>query len=149
MNEWLAEGFRYDLWANRVWAEALGPVEGIERANSTATWPDFPVGDPLTRAREVFLHIFFAERIWLARCGRDLVLDGGPEAWTQALCDGWIAEVGRHELDERIDYRNTRGEAQDMTFGEIVAHVLRHSAYHRGQLREIFQAIRPDDIPQT
>ena len=149
MREWLAEGFRYDLWANRVWAEALGPLDGTEALRRAGPWPDFPTGNPLERARDVFFHTLWVERVWLVRCGGELAFEGGPEEWTQALCDGWIAEIGRHELCERIDYRNLSGVAQSMTFGEIVAHVLRHGAYHRGQLREIFEAVRPGNVPQT
>ncbi len=149
MDDWLAKNFGYDLWANRVWAEALGPLDGLPALNRPGPWPDFPTGDPLLRAREVFLHVLWVERVWLVRCGGNLDWEGGPEGWTQALCDAWIAEVKRHEMDERIAFHNFRGEAMEMTFGEIVAHVLRHGAYHRGQLREIFEAIRPGDVPQT
>jgi uncharacterized damage-inducible protein DinB len=149
MNDWLADGFRYNLWANRVWAEALGSFDDPSPVFIPGPWPDFPKGDPLERARDVYLHILFAERIWLDRCGGSVALEGGPTEWTQELCDAWIAQLSDHALDERIDYHNTLGAPQHKTFGEIVAHVLRHGAYHRGQLREIFEAIRPDDSPQT
>ena len=36
-------------------------------------------------------------------------------------------------FDEKIDYRNSKGEPFSSRVEDIITHVLIHSAYHRGQ----------------
>ncbi len=38
------------------------------------------------------------------------------------------------ELERVVGYRNSRGEPWTSTVGDVVTHVVIHSAYHRGQV---------------
>jgi uncharacterized damage-inducible protein DinB len=37
-------------------------------------------------------------------------------------------------LDDKVEYRNSKGESWSSRVEDILAHVLLHSAYHRGQI---------------
>ena len=37
-------------------------------------------------------------------------------------------------LDDKVEYRNSKGESWSSSVEDILAHVLLHSAYHRGQI---------------
>ena len=38
------------------------------------------------------------------------------------------------DLSQTVTYKNTKGEAWSSSIGDILTHVLMHSAYHRGQI---------------
>jgi uncharacterized damage-inducible protein DinB len=42
-------------------------------------------------------------------------------------------------LAEGVGYRNTKGEFWTSTMGDILTHVIIHSAYHRGQIASAVQ----------
>jgi hypothetical protein len=140
MREWLTDGFRFDLWANRLWLAALGltprPSDLIS-LNGPGPWPDFPTENPADRARDVFVHMLFVQRIWLERCGLPTKLSGDIEQWMESLNDGWLAEIEARSPEDRIAFRTFSGTPFERSFGEIARHVIDHGTYHRGQLREI------------
>jgi uncharacterized damage-inducible protein DinB len=96
-------------------------------------------------------HVAAAERLWLHR------LEGDPEpvvVWPeQSLLETAAALAGLDErwaaffdaltperLDEAIAYTNTKGERWTNTVGDILTHVVTHSAYHRGQVATALRA---------
>lgn len=148
MRDWLIESFDYDLWANRIWAERLN-IRADDRllglGNSVGPWPDFSGGED--RAREVFCHIVWASRTWLRRIGREIAFEGyDPAQWLQSTHDGWINELQTRDLNERVQYFNSRGQSGIRSIAEMARHVADHGTYHRGQLREI---CRGQDFPET
>lgn len=46
----------------------------------------------------------------------------------------FINNITDNDLDNVIDYTNTKGEKFKSTLKEILTHLLLHSAYHRGQI---------------
>jgi uncharacterized damage-inducible protein DinB len=142
MREWLIDGFGYDRWANLKWVEALTAIDPVvtsaetfARAAAPGPWPDFPHGP--TRAQEIFLHLIWAQRIWLERCGCSVAPDGADATeWIEALHDAWIRELRDQDPEERIAYQNFSGQANERSRCEIALHVINHGTYHRGQIRE-------------
>jgi len=147
MREWLLESFKYDHWANRIWADWLAIVADerlLELGNRQAALPDFPEGP--ARANEVFCHSVWANAVWLRRIGEDILFEGyDPAQWLETILAGWMRVFQTRDLDERIEYCNFRGEPGNLSISEIARHVMDHGAYHRGQLREICDG---RDFPQ-
>jgi uncharacterized damage-inducible protein DinB len=120
--------FSYDAWANR---EVLSAIRATQSENE--------------RALELMSHIVAAERLWLERLEqKPQSLPVWPKAdldWCEAqaaeLKQLWAEHLGRipkDDLARRISYKNTKGETWTNTIGDILTHVVLHSAYHRGQI---------------
>jgi uncharacterized damage-inducible protein DinB len=124
----------WDGWANR---------EAIASLRSAKT--------PPARALHFMSHIAATERLWLGRLRQDpapvvvwpaLTLDqcaAEVEAMTRAWA-GFLDEPEGADLDRGVAYRNSQGEAWTSTVGDILTHVVSHSAYHRGQVASELRA---------
>ena len=127
-----ARMLHYDGWAN---AETLASL----RAGAPAA------------AQRWLAHIVGSECLWLGR------LTGQPSdmaVWPELELDAIEAQLGRlakawpaylaglaaEDLDEGIGYRNSRGEFWSSTVGDILTHLVTHSAYHRGQIAAAVRA---------
>ena len=53
---------------------------------------------------------------------------------------GFLDEPEGADLDGGVAYRNSQGEAWTSTVGDILTHVVSHSAYHRGQVASELRA---------
>jgi uncharacterized damage-inducible protein DinB len=125
--EHLRRQFAYDTWANR---EVLAGLKA-------STQP--------TRPRQLLAHILSAERLWLERIrNQPQSLPVWPD-FTIAQCETQIDEMARlwqdflsqlsdAALAQNVTYKNTKGEPWTNTVEDILAHVMLHSAYHRGQI---------------
>ena len=120
--------FAYDDWANRQCLSAMQAA----RLVSSAT-----VGR--------MAHILSAEKLWFERLRHESPsLPVWPIASIQdclALADK-MADCWRNFLtpfepdafDEKVEYRNSKGEPWSSRVEDVLTHVLMHSAYHRGQI---------------
>ena len=124
--------FDYDAWANREVLDRLG-------------------GSAPERAVTLAAHIVAADRLWLDRLGRrpqrmavwpGLTLDqchaaAGEVAgeWTT-----FLDSLDESALAESCTYVNTKGESWSSAVGDVLLHVLLHSAYHRGQIASAVRA---------
>jgi uncharacterized damage-inducible protein DinB len=135
----LAELWKYDLWANRLWLDTLLKFPEPKR-------PD-----------EVMTHILAAQWIWLTRCndGFDLGLSlpAKPEAPSVTLAEElnalWLGILDRVPADRVLDYKNMAGEPMSLPFGALATHVANHGTYHRGHLRGLAEAQMVTDFPDT
>lgn len=120
--------FVYDEWANQ---EVLAAIRASGGANE--------------RSLQLLAHILSAEQLWLER------LKQQPQTlpvWPKAdldQCEAQIAELDRKwrehldlitvgDLSQTVSYTNSKGEKWTSTIGDILTHVILHSAYHRGQI---------------
>jgi uncharacterized damage-inducible protein DinB len=124
--------FTYDDWANReclaaMRAASLLPAETIGR----------------------MAHILSAEKLWLERI---LKQPQSLPVWPNSTIDdcaalademslawrNYLARVANPfapgSLDDKVEYRNSKGELWRSRVEDILLHVLLHSAYHRGQI---------------
>lgn len=123
----------YELWALDRLANALGAV--------------YAPREPL----RTFAHILNAYKLWYER------IDGVAATvtpWQERTLDDCrvllndlekssretVAALTPDRLSEPVNYRNTKGEEFANTVGEILQHVLLHSAYHRGQVNAAVRA---------
>lgn len=125
--------FAYDAWAN---AESLSAVRAA--------------GAPPAGLR-LMSHVAAAERLWKSR------LDAGvagvavwPE-WTADECaeqlervaadwKAYLPRLAAGDLSRPVSYVNSKGEPWATSVDDILAHVVLHSAYHRGQVATVLRA---------
>jgi uncharacterized damage-inducible protein DinB len=119
--------FAYDAWANE---QALASLRE---------------GAPPERSLRIMAHIVSAEWLWLGRLKQwKQAFPVWPE-WTRQQREAqaaklpplWRELVGSMRpagLDQTASYTNSKGEPWTSTFGDVLAHVLLHSSYHRGQI---------------
>jgi len=124
----------WDGWANR---EAIASLRAA--------------GTPPARALRFMAHVPAAERLWLVRLRQDpapvtvwpaLSLDECA-AEAEAMARAWPALLDGPppaDLDRAVAYRNSKGEPWTSTVGDVLTHVVSHSAYHRGQVASELRA---------
>jgi uncharacterized damage-inducible protein DinB len=137
MADWdaLAEGFRFDLWANRRWLDCLSGKGWVE--------PD----------RLIFEHILAAQKIWVTRVGGESPLQMPKVELTEeamvALNAQWLDALQEHRHDPVISYRRTTGQELNLPLSQIAMHVTNHGTYHRGELRGLCRSRDDNDFPET
>jgi uncharacterized damage-inducible protein DinB len=125
--EYFLKMFSNDHWANRECLTAL-------RAASP----------PPPKVLRLLAHTLSAQKLWLERLQRIPqsipVWPGSTIEDCIALADemllSWkkyLTELQPADLENEIDYRNSKGESWSSRVEDIITHVLLHSAYHRGQ----------------
>lgn len=135
LREILLEGFDYDLWANRKWVFALG---GFNHR--------------MLDAQQILEHILTAQRVWLDRCGVQVVEfeeNVGLSELFALYTEAWQAQVADRALTERIMYQNRDGLVFEDTLEQIARHVINHGTYHRGHLRGLAGAEGLTSFPDT
>ncbi len=100
---------------------------------------------PAPECLKLLSHIAAAEFLWLARIKEER---GSFEVWPElelkfiglqlenlAIIWGELeASLPDINFDKEVKYINSKGEAFQNSFGDILNHVFQHSAYHRGQI---------------
>lgn len=96
-------------------------------------------------ALRLFSHVLNAQAIWIARLSgtqspvkvwqeHDLA---GLHHWheqTSARLRDIMASADDAELNRRIQYTNTLGDAYDSGVSDVLTHAVVHASYHRGQV---------------
>jgi uncharacterized damage-inducible protein DinB len=120
--------FAYDHWANR---EVLAALQKLEK--------------PPGRSIQLLAHVISAQRLWFERLTvHPQTLPVWPSL-SLAQCDeeavdiyrryqGYLQERDDAALSEKVAYTNSAGESFTNQVGDILMHVIMHSAYHRGQI---------------
>jgi uncharacterized damage-inducible protein DinB len=121
--------FDYDYWAN---SETLA---SLRTAPSGAETP-----------RKTFNHVIGGQRVWLSRLENpappsaqpwpDLTLEECASA-IEDLRRQWKELLGKltpEKLAGELTYKTTKGIEYRTPVGDILMHLVLHSAYHRGQV---------------
>ena len=128
----LRRQFAYDLWANQ---QVLKSIRAAAAGRE--------------RSLQLMSHILAAERLWLERLEQkpqslpvwpQLDLEG-CEAEASELGELWVKYLEQAgDLSQTVSYKNSKGELWMSTIGEVLTHVVMHSAYHRGQIASHMRA---------
>lgn len=126
--DYLRKLYGYDHWANQEVARALQAA------------PQAP-----ERSLRLMAHVVGTEWTWRSRIlpeskkmavwpqlTVEQILEEVAElktAWT-----GYFGQLTPARLAESADYTNSKGEHFSSRIGDILMHVVMHSAYHRGQI---------------
>ena len=132
-------------------AEATIEPIVLRRLLAHARWADTRIHaalgpDAPPEALRLFAHLAAAAVLWQARIeGRAAPLPVWPElAPDSALLHLGIAFSAfdvllETDLERRVAYVNTKGEAFESTVGDILLHLEQHGAYHRGQIARVLR----------
>jgi uncharacterized damage-inducible protein DinB len=101
------------LSAQKLWLERI-----LKQRQSMAVWPMATIEDCLALADE------------MAAAWRDYLIHTAPMGNQSAS----------GSLDNKVEYRNSKGEPWSSRVEDILTHVLFHSAYHRGQIALLARA---------
>jgi uncharacterized damage-inducible protein DinB len=145
---------RYNAWANRLIFDSVAAL---------------PAGEAEKERRSLFRnmvhtlnHNYVIDRIWQAHLeGREHgyetrnTKDHPPlaELWraqqeTDAWYIAWSDAISDSALDEQVRFTLIGGNRGVMTRGEILLHVVNHTAYHRGFVADLFYQV-PGHRPPT
>lgn len=131
----LVELIRYDGWANR---QLLQAAAGLPTARLHQ-----PVAGSFPSLHETLVHILWAEELWLERWqGRPHVSALDPGAFPSlAVLGERLEAVHQRQLqvlagadpDRTVGYEGFQSRRWEYPLGQMVLHLMAHSAYHRGQ----------------
>jgi uncharacterized damage-inducible protein DinB len=91
-------------------------------------------------------HIFFADRIWLARTVDPRVLESGETlsvAWPQIQkrWEDWAAALSEPDIVRMIEYKDLKGKDHRTPVWQIALHVVNHATLHRGQAMSLLRQL--------
>ncbi len=155
MKEAMIQMARYNAWANRRIAAAVGTMDA-ERLDAE-TLSSFPT------LRRTVAHLRAAERMWMDRLalvespvwlGED---SGAPFAdlgaqWAAASDD--LVRFAEKQYNDKallhvVEYRDLKKVLHKTPVFAVLQHVFNHSTYHRGQLVTMMRAAGETKIPCT
>ena len=129
----------YSAWASNRVFDAVTPMPGEDLTRDLKSSHKSIHG--------TLVHMVSAERIWLARVqgGTEAPILEGTEVptlaslravWEQVGYDmaRFLGGITDKMLQESITARSPKGETYTHTIGQVIAHVVDHSTYHRGQV---------------
>ena len=138
--------FSYNVWANELF---LDTARGLTEEQFTHHIPSsFPT------VRDTLAHMAFAEWLWLRRWSGEFPTSR-PD-WTKEPSLDVITTQFRAAAEERSNlldtltdddlrrdfpYRNLAGDPYSALLGELMAHVVNHGTYHRGQLTTMLRQL--------
>lgn len=137
--------FDFHYWArDRV----LTAVEGLSAEQYAQ-----PVGGSFGSVRDTLNHTYGAEVLWLRRWHGESPV-GFPPALPPsagALAEAWRAQeqqmrayldsLTEDDLQRVIAYRNLAGVPGESRLWEMLAHVVNHATYHRGQVTTLLRML--------
>lgn len=158
--EYARQLYEYNAWANRRMLDACGALVPKQ-------WTK-PLGSSFPSVRDTVVHIVGTEWVWLERWrghsadAREVEQMFAPPRFSDlaSVRAFWESNGGRlldyvralsaADLARRVAYRNTAGTAYESEQWEMLAHVVNHGSYHRGQvitmLRQLGAAVPSTDF---
>jgi uncharacterized damage-inducible protein DinB len=144
-------GFHY--WARDRVMMAAGKLDAEQYAR--------PMGNSFVSVRDTLNHLYHAEWIWYSRWNGvsptafpeiDLPdLGTLRERWLEMegkVCD-YLDEAGEEGLQRIIPYRLMSGKESASPLWQMVAHVVNHATYHRGQVTTMLRQLGAAPPPST
>lgn len=135
----------YHYWARDRMLAAVAVLDHNQYAQ--------PVGGSFGSVRETLNHLYGAEVLWLKRWQGE-----SPSAFPSAMPDtlaalaqvwasqdaamrAYLAPLQESDLQRVIAYRNLAGVAGESALWEMLAHVVNHATYHRGQVTTLLRLL--------
>jgi uncharacterized damage-inducible protein DinB len=137
----------YDDWANDLIVEALEALSEEELNR--------PLPGSFPSLRATWAHLVMAQWLWIERwlvappeALPEWVASAGLEQLNATLLDvrrrrrEALEVLGDADLAERRTYSNlARNKTWNVTVGQMLAHVVNHSTYHRGQITTLLRQL--------
>jgi uncharacterized damage-inducible protein DinB len=134
--------FDYDYWANSATLASLKSVPGGAE-----------------KPRKAFSHVIGGQRVWLSRFENPAPPSAQPwpdltlEECTSAIEDlrrQWeelLDKLTPEKLAGELTYKTTKGIEYRTPVGDILMHLILHSAYHRGQVAAAVREVGGKPVP--
>lgn len=148
----IQELYRYNQWAND---RIFEPVTGLTPREFTRD-----LGSSYPSIRDTFIHIIWAEWIWLQRwkgISPRHVFDATEFPDLNTLKARWlelkaeqrvfVGAVTAERLRVAVAYVNLQGQTWRYPLWRQMYHVVNHSTYHRGQLTTMLRQLETAPVP--
>lgn len=152
--DYFIELSEFNIWANGRVCNWLDKI-------SDEQWKQ-PLVSSFNNIYETILHIVASEKIWVER----LKGSSNPELLTktfngskQELIELWkgislnlkklIEEMSEDLFQQNLLYKNTKGIEYNQPYYQLLAHVINHSTYHRGQVVTMLREVGFTDLSST
>ncbi len=139
MLEQIRHHIHYTAWASALLVEAASALTPEQLTRDFGTADKSVLG--------TLVHVFAADRIWLARIESRVpehFIDVDKDMHLQVLQNGWpalheqwkayVAALDEEHLQGVIEYRNLKGDSFRTPLWQILLHVVNHGTHHRGQV---------------
>lgn len=131
--------YDFNAWANRRVLDACAALTPEQFTR--------PLGSSFSSVRDTLAHVAGVEWLWRERWrGRSPASIPAAELYADlaALRAPWekvggellafVRALAASDLGRRVSYRNTAGQAYESEMWEMLAHLVNHGSYHRGQV---------------
>ena len=144
-SDYLRQLTAFHYWARDRVMTAAGALSAEQYAR--------PLGNSFASVRDTLNHVYLAERIWYSRWNGvsptafpeiDLPdLATLHERWLEmeGKVRAYLDEAGEAGLQRIIPYRLMSGKESASPLWQMVAHVVNHATYHRGQVTTLLRQL--------
>ncbi|MGE0438976.1 MAG: DinB family protein [Gemmatimonadales bacterium] len=119
-----------------------------------------PLGNSFSSVRETLNHMLFAEWVWHRRWLGESPAEGPDQpddlddlktrwAEQERLVRAFLAGCGPDGVGQVIEYRSLAGVQAASAVWQMVAHVVNHASYHRGQITTMLRQLGAPPPPST
>jgi uncharacterized damage-inducible protein DinB len=142
----LFQELEYDRWANHRVMNATAQLDAKEFTRN--------MGSSFASIRDTLVHMIWAEWLWLERWqGHSPKVQLNPldfptqdsvrEYWLEieAGQDQFLGRLPEGSEQHRVRYTNFEGVEWEYSLGQMVHHLVVHSAYHRGQVTTMLRQV--------
>lgn len=136
----------YHYWARDVIFDAVAPLTPQQFTRE--------VDSSFKSVRDTVAHIYAADRIWYTRWmgespGGLIAYDTFPDvesirkAWVEleGQVRAFVEELGEAGVSRVFEYKLMSGASGATPFSQMLAHVVNHASYHRGQVTTLLRQL--------
>ena len=144
----------YNVWANNEFRNWLLQLSQEQLKQ--------PLVSSFNNIEATALHIVGAESVWLERLNQVqnwVWLPSVFKGTTDELLQLWeqsseglhqfVKDLPEEDFMTKVSFKNLKGDAFEMPYYKMLAHVFNHSTYHRGQLTTMLRQVDFTDVSST
>ncbi|WP_019960941.1 DinB family protein [Woodsholea maritima] len=143
----------YNAWANARLYDAATALRDFERKRDVKAY--------FKSLHGTLNHILVADRIWMFRMTQEgmlperldmtlfedfMALREAREAEDRRIIE-YIASLSEDQLEDGLQYKNTRGDPHSLPLNVILTHFFNHQTHHRGQATHILRQLGVAEPP--
>lgn len=152
--KYFTELSEYNIWANDRVCDWLGKI-------SVEQWKQ-PLVSSFKSIYETILHVASAEKIWVERLQKNPGHELLSETFTgskEDLLKTWkeislslkklMEEMPEEQFQQKLLFKNTIGIEYHQPYYQLLAHVINHATYHRGQVVTMLRQVGFTEVNST
>lgn len=152
--KYFTELSEYNIWANDRVCDWLGKI-------SEGQWKQ-PLVSSFKSIYETVLHMASAEKIWVERLQKKPSHELLSETFNgskEDLLKTWkeislslkklMEEMPEDQFQQKLLFKNTKGIEYHQSYYQLLAHVINHATYHRGQVVTMLRQVGFTEVNST